>query len=80
MKGFRIALDHIDEIIRIIRASKDTQEAMSGLISRFSFSEAQTRAILDMRLQELTGLERNKIEEEYAELLKNSKIKRNTIK
>ena len=70
LEGFRIALDHIDEIIRIIRASKDTQEAMSGLISRFSFSEAQTRAILDMRLQRLTGLERNKIEEEYAELLK----------
>lgn len=70
LEGFRIALDHIDEIIRIIRASKDTQEAMSGLISKFAFSDAQARAILDMRLQRLTGLERNKIEEEYAELVK----------
>lgn len=65
LEGFRIALDHIDEIIRIIRGSKDTQEAMAGLMNGFSFSDLQARAILDMRLQRLTGLERNKIEEEY---------------
>lgn len=69
LEGFRIALDHIDEIIRVIRGSKDTQEAMAGLMNGFSFSELQARAILDMRLQRLTGLERNKIEEEYKLLM-----------
>ncbi|CAM3198833.1 DNA gyrase subunit A [Filibacter tadaridae] len=68
LEGLRIALDHIDEIIKLIRASKTTDEAKAGLIDRFNLSERQTQAILDMRLQRLTGLERDKIEEEYTEL------------
>ena len=70
LEGLRIALDHIDEIIALIRGSRTTEEARDGLISRFSLSFEQAQAILDMRLQRLTGLEREKIEEEYAELLK----------
>ena len=69
LEGLRIALDHIDEIINLIRASRTTEEARDGLIARFSLSTDQAQAILDMRLQRLTGLEREKIEEEYAELL-----------
>ena len=68
LEGLRIALDHIDEIITLIRASKTTDEAKTGLINRFALSERQAQAILDMRLQRLTGLERDKIEEEYQEL------------
>lgn len=68
LEGLRIALDHIDEIIALIRASKTTDEAKTGLIERFDLSERQAQAILDMRLQRLTGLERDKIEEEYQEL------------
>ena len=68
LEGFRIALDHIDEIITLIRASKTTDEAKTGLMERFNLSERQAQAILDMRLQRLTGLERDKIEEEYQEL------------
>ena len=68
LEGLRIALDHIDEIITLIRASKTTDEAKTGLIDRFALSERQAQAILDMRLQRLTGLERDKIEEEYQEL------------
>jgi DNA gyrase subunit A len=70
LEGLRIALDHIDEIIALIRGSRTTEEAREGLIARFNLSLDQAQAILDMRLQRLTGLEREKIEEEYAELMK----------
>ncbi|MBN2639045.1 MAG: DNA gyrase subunit A [Bacteroidales bacterium] len=70
LEGLLIALDHIDEVIALIRASKNPEEAREGLISRFELSELQARAILDMRLQKLTGLERDKIKEDYAELQK----------
>lgn len=70
LEGLKIALDHIDEVINLIRASKTTDEAKNGLISRFGLSEKQAQAILDMRLQRLTGLEREKIEEEYTEIMK----------
>ncbi len=69
LEGLRIALDHIDEIIKLIRASQSTQEARQGLMENFSLSEKQADAILEMRLQRLTGLEREKIENEYQELL-----------
>lgn len=68
LEGLIIALDHIDEIIRMIRASKDTEEAKNALIDTFHLSEMQAKAILEMRLQRLTGLERDKITEEYAQL------------
>lgn len=68
LEGLRIALDHLDEVIALIRASQTTDEAREGLINRFSLSYDQAQAILDMRLQRLTGLERDKIEAEYAEL------------
>lgn len=70
LEGLRIALDHIDEIIAIIRNSKADDEAKAALIERFEFSDRQAQAILDMRLRRLTGLERDKIENEYQELLK----------
>ena len=70
LEGLIIALDNIDEVIALIRASQTTQEAREGLMSRFGLSERQAQAILDMRLQRLTGLERDKIEAEYAELQK----------
>ncbi|UFJ40458.1 DNA gyrase subunit A [Brevibacillus humidisoli] len=69
LEGLRIALDHIDEIISLIRASQTTEEAREGLMSQFGLSYDQAQAILDMRLQRLTGLEREKIENEYQELL-----------
>ena len=69
LEGFRKALDHIDEIIRIIRASSDGNTARIALMEKFDFTDMQARAILDMRLQRLTGLEREKIENEYKELL-----------
>lgn len=69
LEGFRKALDHIDEIIRIIRASSDGNTARIALMEKFDFTDIQARAILDMRLQRLTGLEREKIENEYKELL-----------
>ncbi len=69
LEGFRLALDHIDEVIAIIRANRTVDAAREGLIARFSFSQVQAQAILDMRLQRLTGMERDKIEEEYATLL-----------
>lgn len=69
LEGFRKALDHIDEIIRIIRASSDGNTARVALMEKFDFTDIQARAILDMRLQRLTGLEREKIENEYKELL-----------
>ena len=70
LEGLIIALDNIDEVVRMIRASRTTQEAKTGLMERFGLSDRQAQAILDMRLQRLTGLERDKIEAEYAELQK----------
>lgn len=70
LEGLKIALDNIDAVISLIRASKTTQEAKAGLIDKFNLSDVQAQAILDMRLQRLTGLERDKIEAEYQELLK----------
>ena len=70
LEGLLIALDHIDEVIRIIRASANTQEAKANLMQAFGLSDAQAQAIVDMRLRALTGLERHKLEEEYAQLKK----------
>ena len=70
LQGLLIALDHIDEVIKIIRGSENTQAAKAGLIERFGLSEAQAQAIVDMRLRTLTGLEREKLEAEYKELQK----------
>ncbi len=70
LEGLRIALDHIDAIVALIRASSDAAEAKAGLIEHFNLSDRQADAILEMRLQRLTGLERDKIENEYQELLK----------
>ena len=69
LQGLLIALDNIDEVIRIIRGSQTTQLAKEGLIARFGLSEAQAQAIVDMRLRALTGLEREKLENEHKELL-----------
>ncbi len=68
LEGYLIALDHLDEIIALIRASANPDEAKDGLISKFQFSEIQAKAILEMRLQRLTGMERDKIKKEYAEI------------
>ena len=70
LEGLRIALDHLDRVIALIRGSRTTEEARSGLMEQFGLSVEQAQAILDMRLQRLTGLEREKIEEEYQELMK----------
>jgi DNA gyrase subunit A len=70
LEGLKIAIDNIDEIIELIKKSKDPEEAKNRLMQRFKLSEIQAKAILDMRLQRLTALERNKIEEEYKEVLK----------
>jgi DNA gyrase subunit A len=70
LEGLKKALDHIDEIIQLIKKSKNPDEARDALMKRFRFSEVQANAILDMRLQRLTGLERKKIEEELAAVLK----------
>ena len=70
LEGLRIALDNIDEVISIIRNSKTSEVAKNTLVERFKLSDKQCQAILEMRLRRLTGLERNKIEEEYAELMK----------
>ncbi len=70
LEGYIIALDNIDAIIKLIKASKDTETAKLGLMKKFKLSEIQAQAILDMRLQRLTGLERKKIEDEYRDLIK----------
>lgn len=70
LEGLLIALDHLDEVIKLIRASADSDIAKAGLMSNFSLSEIQAKAILEMRLSRLTGLERDKIREEYDELMK----------
>lgn len=69
LEGLRIALDHLDEVIALIRSSQTAEAAREGLIERFSLTLEQSQAILDMRLQRLTGLEREKIENEYNELI-----------
>ena len=70
LEGLKIALDHIDAVIKLIRASQSDEEAKQGLMNNFNLSEVQAEAILEMRLRRLTGLERDKIEEELNELLK----------
>lgn len=70
LEGLKIAVENIDEVVQLIKTSPNPQEAKSGLMSRFNLSELQAQAILDMRLQRLTGLERDKIVQEYEELLK----------
>jgi DNA gyrase subunit A len=70
LEGYRIALDHIDEVIEIVRGSQTTDEAKTKLSARFGLSDVQSQAIVDMRLRTLVGLERQKIEDEYTELLK----------
>lgn len=70
LEGYLIALDHLDEVIQLIRGSATPEEARVGLMERFGLSDIQARAILDMTLRRLTGLERDKIKDEYAELMK----------
>jgi DNA gyrase subunit A len=70
LEGYLIALDHLDEVIKLIRNSDTPEDARIGLMSRFGLTDIQARAILDMTLRRLTGLERDKIKEEYAELMK----------
>jgi len=70
LEGFLIALDHLDEVIRLIRASATPDVAKEGLITNFSMSEIQAKAVLELRLQRLTGMERDKIREEHAEVMK----------
>ena len=70
LEGLKIALDYIDEVIKLIRGSKSDEEARFGLMNRFGLSEIQANAILEMRLRRLTGLEREKVENELADLLK----------
>ncbi|WP_421939621.1 DNA gyrase subunit A [Pedobacter sp.] len=70
LEGYLIALDHLDEVIKLIRASETPEDARVGLMEKFGLSDIQARAILDMTLRRLTGLERDKIKEEYAELMK----------
>ena len=69
LQGLLIALDHIEEVIRIIRSSQNTQADKENLMNRFELSDAQAQAIVDMRLRALTGLEREKLENEHKELL-----------
>jgi DNA gyrase subunit A len=70
LEGYLIALDHLDEVISLIRSSRDPETARTGLMENFDLSEIQARAILDMRLQRLTGMEREKIQNEYNDLMK----------
>lgn len=70
LEGLLIALDNLDEVINLIRSSRDPEIARNGLMEHFGLSEIQARAILDMRLQRLTGLERDKIQQEYQEIMK----------
>ena len=69
LEGLLIAIDHLDQVIALIRASNTVDEAKDGLMSQFGLSEVQAKAILDLRLQKLTGLERDKVKAEYAELM-----------
>jgi DNA gyrase subunit A len=79
LEGLLKALDHLDEVIELIRASKDPDVARAGLMERFGFSEPQAVAILNMRLQRLTGLEREKLQAEYDELLRQIEYFRNVL-
>lgn len=79
LEGLIIALDNLDTVINLIRSSKTVQVAKDGLIKKFNLSEKQAQAILDMRLQRLTGLERQKIEQEYDELLKTIKYLKDVL-
>lgn len=69
VEGLQVAIDHLDEVLNLIRSSKDREAARTGLMTRFTLSERQANAILDMRFAQLTGLERTRLEEEHAELL-----------
>ena len=73
LEGLKIALDHLDEVIKLIRGSKSPAEAREGLMTEFRLSQVQSQAILDMQLQRLTGLERQKIVDELADVLKNDR-------
>ena len=73
LEGLKIALDNLDKVIKLIRSSKNPEEALNGLISKFPLTKIQAQAILDMRLQRLTGLERDKIIEDYTNLMKEIK-------
>ncbi|GAA4305679.1 DNA gyrase subunit A [Compostibacter hankyongensis] len=79
LEGYLVALDHLDEIIALIRGSKTPDEARDGLMSQFGLSEIQAKAILELRLQRLTGMERDKIREEYAEVMKLIEHLRNVL-
>lgn len=79
VEGLKIAIDHIDEVIRIIRRSKDTEAARINLMDRFALSEKQAQAIVDMRLGRLTGLERDKLEAEYRDLISRIAYFRNIL-
>src|SRR4026209_149334 len=70
LEGLKIALDHLDEVIKLIRGSKSPAEAREGLMTEFKLSQVQAQAILDMQLQRLTGLERQKILDEIAEIMR----------
>ena len=79
LEGLLIAIDNLDEVINLIRASKTVDEARTGLMERFELSEVQAKAILDLRLQKLTGLERDKIKEEYNELMQQIEYLRSVL-
>jgi len=79
LEGLLIALDHLDEVIALIRGSKTVDDAQQGLMSKFGLSEIQSKAILEMRLQRLTGLERQKIKDEYDELIKTIEFLRSIL-
>ncbi len=79
LEGLLIALDHLDEVIKLIRSSNTPEEARDGLMSSFGLSEIQARAILDMTLRRLTGLERDKIKDEYNELMKTIEYLRSVL-
>ncbi len=79
LQGYLIALDNIDRVIEIIRSSRDAETARNSLMASFELTEIQTRAILDMRLQRLTGLEREKLEKEYEDVLKQVTHLRNVL-
>ncbi|TWR31281.1 DNA gyrase subunit A [Mucilaginibacter pallidiroseus] len=79
LEGLLIALDHLDEVIKLIRASSTPDEAREGLMAQFGLSDLQARAILDMTLRRLTGLERDKIKDEYAALMKQIEYLRSVL-
>ena len=80
LEGLKIAVGHIDEIVKLIKKSKNTDEAKAGLIKKFGLSELQAQAILEMQLQRLTGLEREKLDKEYLELIKKIELYESILK